>query len=126
MRLPLNALALVAFSFFACAATARAAPTTEPWMSQARHNVDRKLVGGDVRPGQQVLELSMHIDGDGLLDDPHLLGTTGSRELDHQITDAVRHVSVDAPPATLSGGTVIFRLHVTPARTAWLPVPLDR
>ena len=113
---------LVAGAFLACASTSAFADSiTDGWLHQANHRMNATFDHAGVHAGGRTTRLRMTVGGDGLLYSPRLVASTGSRDLDARITDAVRHVVVDAPPAELSGREVEFDLHIATPAT----VPLD-
>ena len=117
-----NALIAATAALASIAAPALADAYLDRWAADAKVKVEQKLAKAGLPQGAQTIDVRVRIDGEGGLESPQVVASSGSTELDAAVIKAMRHVQVGQTPPELSGRTLTFHLAVTPAQTASLPV----
>jgi TonB family protein len=93
------------------ATAAQAGPTElQRFQGQAEAQAQAKLGAAGVDLKGQPVEIRATVGGDGRLNGPHVVRSTGSRDTDAAVEAAVKKVSVADAPAALAGNTIVLTL----------------
>jgi len=102
---------LLASALLLAASAVQAAPSAlQRFQNQAEAQASASLAAAGVDLKGQPVEIRATVGGDGRLNGPHVLRSTGSRDTDAAIEAAVKKVSVADAPPVLAGNSVVLTL----------------
>jgi TonB family protein len=114
-------LVLSAASLLFAASASHAAPSElQQYLDRAHAQADQTLAAASV-PLNAPVTVRAYVGGDGRLNNVHVVGSSGSRDTDYAVEQALKRLAVAGAPTPLVGATIKLTLGEAPIVQAKAP-----
>jgi len=110
MKTPLFMLTAAALSLVAAAAQASPREVKD-FLERAQTEAEARVAAAKIALGAQGVQVSGSVSTEGRLYGVHVIGTSGSRDTDAAVEQALARLQLDGVPPVLGGAKVTLSLH---------------